>query len=297
MANAATTQRIQQLHEEALDELFDVTQTNTPLWRHWAQFPRSELNHRQRTILGLLDDLNDREACELGLRIYDCRQDAPCGTVLCPHCRQVAQRVVARRLLDHFGYCVYDQVRFLTVLCDLSYNPIVELPYLRDQFTRDLRYAFDCLPTQPRVYGFYELDVKHPEFARSKRSREVLGELGMQFGGRQRHSYLLHLHAIVDLNGGDNEKLKRRLKDSFPGKYRVRCTHLWSSRTVTQNLITLGHYMTKTRLQYSDNLYGSSVSGKARYMDFYPYPVVREITHTMREMHGKNHFAKLGYNI
>ena len=125
MASTTTDPRIVQLHQEAVDELIDVTRTDTPLWRQWAQFPRNELNHRQRTILALLDDLNDIPACELGLRIYNCTYAEPCRTVLCPHCRQLAQRAMAKHLTGKFRNCGYEQLRFLTVLCDLSYDPLV----------------------------------------------------------------------------------------------------------------------------------------------------------------------------
>jgi hypothetical protein len=204
---------------------------------------------------------------------------------------------MSRRLLQAFSQTPASDLRFLTLLCDLSYHPRSELPAKRSKLKRQLDAVLNDVPAKPRVYGAYELDVKHPQYARSSRAREVLGQLGMSFGGQQQNSYLLHLHAIVDLNGVSNDTLKQHLKDRFPGRWRVRCTNLWSSRTVEENLYVLGQYMTKTRLQYSDNLYGSSASGKARYMDFYPDFVVREVAHTLMTMHGTKKYARFSFNI
>jgi hypothetical protein len=204
---------------------------------------------------------------------------------------------MSRRLLQSFDTTPRSDLRFLTLLCDLSYDPRRELPAERKKLKRKLDTTLSGLPAKPRVYGAYEIDVKHPTYARSDRSREVLGELGMSFIGQKQNSYLLHLHAVVDLNGVRETDLKRRLKDHFPGRWRVRCTNLWSSRTVQENLYVLGQYMTKTRLQYSDNLYGGSASGKARYMDFFPDHVIRELAHTIKKMYGVNHYAKFSFNV
>jgi hypothetical protein len=294
MAKTVTAQEVYDLHDEVMDDLIDVT--NTTIWHEWAKLPRNELNHRQRTIVGLLSDINDFPACELGTHLFRCQYNDPCRSVLCPHCRQTAQNAMSRRLLQCFDTTPRSDLRFLTLLCDLSYDPRRELPAKREKLKRKLDTTLRGLPAKPRVYGAYEIDVKHPTYARSDRSREVLGELGMSFVGQKQNSYLLHLHAVVDLNGVNNDTLKKRLKDRFPGRWRVRCTNLWSSRTVQENLYVLGQYMTKTRLQYSDNLYGSSASGKARYMDFYPDHVIRELAHTIKLMYGVNHYAKFSFN-
>ncbi|MDZ7713637.1 MAG: hypothetical protein U5L06_11235 [Rhodovibrio sp.] len=134
MAKVISKQDVHDFHEEVCDELIDVT--NTTIWHEWAKLPRKDLNHRQRTIVGLGSDLNDYEACELGVDLLRCRVGRPCSTVLCPHCRQIAQKVMSKRLLRLFGQTHRSQLRFLTLLCELSYDPRSELPAKRRKLKR-----------------------------------------------------------------------------------------------------------------------------------------------------------------
>jgi hypothetical protein len=204
---------------------------------------------------------------------------------------------MARRLLHHFGYCDFEDLRFLTVLCAVSYDPRSELPHRRDRLKRKLDKAFARLSTTPRVYGAYEIDVKRPSLVTNKQSRDVLKHLDMEFVGNDTNAYLLHLHAVVDLNGGDAEQLKKALKKEFKAAYQVKATHFRSDDTVTTNLTNISNYITKTRLQYSDNIIGNGAYRKATYGSFYPDDVIRDLAVTLQNLHGQNHYAKFSHNI
>ena len=266
-----------QINEEAktLWDLFDIK--DQPRWLQYLDARPSELKHRERTIRALVSDWTDEVSCERGIRIERCGEKGRrCREVFCPRCRHEIQNVEERKVLNAFRATSESQLRFLTILLPVSYDPIRELPGNRNKAKNDLHNAVRPFPSL-RFYGAFEIDVKTPALVEKHRTADVLDQLGMD-RGRDDPAYLLHLHAVVDLGGAKRDAVSNALRKKFNTPYQVRLAQLRKDKAKTENLSNIARYMCKYRLQYANNIYGRQIYGRATYGDFYEQDVVRTIS-------------------
>jgi hypothetical protein len=287
--------------QSELQEIRDGTYdwSHQPLWQNHQRCSRPDNERRKAIVTALCDDpYQDTEAAEIGLAILHCRKRYPCGSPLCDFCRTRCQddrEQEARRL---FGHRPRQQLAFLTILTDVSYHPTTEVQARVDELRQKVR----SLQSRPRfkdvrVFGAVEVDVKFPMLhLRRRRSKEVLEGLGML--DPQKEAYLVHLHAIVDLNGVSKDALGRWFRRSFPKKYQVRLAGLRNDHTTSTSVANLARYMLKFRAQEADNLWGNKPNGQAKYGSLYRDATLRSFVrclHTIKRKPGFGSFY-LTYN-
>lgn len=246
-----------------------------PRYLQYLRIPNQDLRHLGKTIKALVSDPYDLASCERAIRMDNCSNGYPCQERHCPRCRAFIQEREARRVNTLFGQTPQNRLKFLTLLLPVSYDPITDLPVLRQATAALLHNQFKKTPGI-RVYGTFEIDIKDRWIDNSPKSQPVLEALGMDWR-RADPAYLLHLHAIVDLGNHKRDKVRQVIAERFDKPYQVRLAAFRKEQSRTENLTRIAHYMTKYRLQYADNIYGKKIYEKATYGSFYPDHVVRNV--------------------
>lgn len=269
-----------------------------PLWQRHMPCSRTNRERRRGIITALCDDpYQDPEAADIGLAILHCRKRYPCGSPLCDFCRTRRQDDREQEARQLFGHLPRQRLAFLTILTDVSYHPNTEVQYRIEELRQKVRSLRSSRFKDVRVFGAVEVDVKFPKLdLRRARSKEVLEGLGMY--DLRKEAYLVHLHAIVDLNGVSKDALGRWFRRSFPKKYQVRLAGLRNHHPTATSVANLTRYMLKFRAQEADNLWGNKPDGQAKYGSLYPDATLRFFSRCLHKINRKPGFGSfyLTYN-
>jgi len=271
------------------------------------------------TVEALFSGSTDPEALKIGVRLAKCCPREPCGLVFCPRCRKVKQDKIADEVLERFGNVPRDRLRFLTII-DSVQTDCQDLPDAFRRFRKKLANTFSQHATDATVFGYLEVDIKTPDMfigtyqnsqcvpvEHRPHAKDLLKGLGLDLDSQQLPPkfYLLHLHAIVDLDRPDLDlNSEAVLKRSFPHPYQVRVTPLWPEQprcegdrrfaSVEQSLKRISGYMLKFKLQYADNIFADD-PGKttlSKYKGAYPSS---DIVDLCKLAHAGNNFKMFGY--
>lgn len=219
-----------------------------------------KITHRQKILKALLGDKNgDFPAWQIGLQINECSKHSPCKHPLCPFCRYKHQLKSAKEMNKLFASASRSDLHFVTVLFDVTYDI--------DTITKDYidgikRQWINLIGRRARKderykgitwWGSFEVDVKSPKHVSEGRPLNTMTALGMN-DWSDKPCFLPHLHLVVNLNGVTKDEFKEDLKSLWDKSYQVRVQKFHGEKTTEENLTNLAMYMTKFRVQYSENL-------------------------------------------
>jgi hypothetical protein len=172
-----------------------------PLWQRHLKCSKPDLKRRRELVTPLCDDPVGDPTAEIGLDILTCTKRYPCGSPLCDLCRTHCQDDRQAKALRLFGHLGREQLAFLTVLTEVTYEPEREV----QARVRELRNKVRALGQHPRlnpvrVFGAVEVDVKFPKLHLRGRARKVLEAHGMIDPAKE--AYLVHLSTPSSISKG-----------------------------------------------------------------------------------------------
>lgn len=226
-----------------------------PLWpQKKVSFSKPDRNNRRQLINALVAEGSSNELLSIGFRLLMCSRSKPCGSPLCNYCRTKLQDRYQARVLRYFGKTHRDDLFWLTILDDLTYDPLQDV---QGRF-RKLRVSFreflkrNC-HKDARVFGAFEIDVKrHDLIDDNDAAIQTLQQYGLR--NEPEPAYMPHLHAIVSLDGITRDELDRQLTSLYARPSQVRLMSMRPGQTKIENLSNLARYMFKFRYQFADNI-------------------------------------------
>lgn len=227
-----------------------------PFWpKEGIQFNPNDKSHRRKLITALADKRCSPALNQLAYELYMCSSDTQCGSPLCNYCRTRLQDRIEKRVLSYFGESKRSELRFLTVLHDVTYSPVTDAPKLQKYLKRKMKRVFENAPTlkNMKVFGGFELDAKKPSTMENKEEAvSLLRQYGMVSSSAV--AYMPHFHAIVDLNSTDVQVLKSALRAVFSKPKQISVGSLYKDKTKEYHLGKLARYMFKFRYHFADNI-------------------------------------------
>jgi len=226
-----------------------------PYWptRNIAFTPRDKSN-RRKLIEALLAPSASNEQMSIGLQLLGCNREYRCGSPLCNYCRTQFQNRAEKRANAYFAATSQSNLYFLTVLSDLTYNPLLQARPQIDKLKASLRGCFRRhFQKQVRAFGALEVDVKRPDLAAA--NTEAIKLLNnYNFQQNAGHAFMPHLHTIIELDGVSADEFKKTTRAIFTKPKQVVLTPFRSSNTKQFNLRNTARYPIKFRYQYADNI-------------------------------------------
>lgn len=238
-----------------------------PLWpTKGIAFTPTDRTNRRKLIEGLVVDGNGMEQQMLGYQLLQCDgADQRCGSPLCNFCRTHQQNSFEGRMLKYFSQSNPQNLIWLTILNDLSYQPLTEIPFQLKRFRTSVREFFKLhYGKQVRALGAFEIDVKSPIDA-TDTAAALLTEYGWQANGKP--PYMLHLHAVVELDNWSPKAFGDEMRQLYGKTKQVTVKPLLSHKPLTQNLSTMARYCLKFRYQFADNIMRDKPSYGSRFDD------------------------------
>ncbi len=102
---------------------------NQPLWpQKNISFSKPDRTNRRKLIEALLAKGSIDELLSIGYRLLMCSPSTPCRSPLCNSCRTKLQDRYQARVLKYFGKTHRDDLFWLTILDDLTYDPLQDVP-------------------------------------------------------------------------------------------------------------------------------------------------------------------------
>lgn len=225
-----------------------------------------------------------------------------CNSPFCPRCRHKRQKVAAKLAILKLSHVPRDQLRFLTILLPVLYQPDkTDLKNKRDETKKLITKALRPL-TDVRLFGYFEIDVKAAsDLDINSRAYKVLSDLDLMpfAGGAFEYPYLLHYHAIVDLGQYTVAQFRSALQPDFPHNYQINIKQLYAQKLVSENIHDLAFYMLKFRAQFSTNVFADDDTenkSMAHYRELYPEKLMSEYVSLVHDV-GKFKFFKFHRNI
>lgn len=265
-----------------------------PLWPYKKQFK----TNMRRTFLSARDKTNRRKLIEalvhptssnelriIGYEILTCCPSFRCRSPLCNYCRTKMQNSYEDRMLRYFKNSNHDDLYWLTILSDVTYNPIddvaLELEMLKDKLRR--RFQHPKLSKNISAFGAIEIDVKHPDqFSDNLLARKMMKEYQLINNGQV--AYMPHMHLVVDLKEISAVDFRKHLTDKFSKMKQITLSPLRKSNSKEHNLSTLARYCFKFRYQFSNNILRAKSSYGVRFDD----DTLREYTQVIHSIKGQN---------
>jgi hypothetical protein len=219
---------------------------------------KSKIHQRKYVIESLCKDFTDIPARTLAGRLYHCVPRTPCNQPYCPMCRHKQQAKFSRKMVKAFGHVPVNQLRFITILYSVHYDPSAIALYVINDLKKQFRNVINHLPnwanTDLRFLGAFEIEALLAKSITTPNKIAALDPLGRD-PSSDLPFYLLHFHAVIDLGSMTDAHLRKLLtRNIFPHPYQVRIQQLHSDKSVKENLKQLASYMLKFRLQHSDRL-------------------------------------------
>jgi hypothetical protein len=244
----------------SMKDVFKTIQDSNYRWKDqpfWPQkrisFTTKDRGNRRRLIEALVSKKSTDELRSIGYQLLECTRVNPCGSPLCNYCRTKLQDKYQKRVLQYFGNTASENLIWLTILDDLTYDPMNDAQRQIDKMRSSLRGLLDRnFPKQVRLFGGFEIDVKLPKNLADSDSNNLLLEYGLQDNNKR--ACMPHLHAIVDLGKISRQIFSNRLKNYFSKSSQISTSKLRPEYTKEDNLISLARYPFKFRYQFADNI-------------------------------------------
>jgi len=209
-------------------------------------------------------------------KLARCKQSRRCCQILCPVCRSARQMEAAEQIVSEFADVSESEIKFMTLLISVE-KDAAALPSRMEDTRKRLRNALNNnkvrlgADEKPfNMVGAFECDLKNlaTQADASLRSQELVKGLGLD-PQHKPSQYLLHLHAVVGpLDKPRLKALKAIIEKALGGllPYQLHFKSLHTDTEKSVNLATLGRYMYKARLQFSDNIFDDNwMQKKAKY--------------------------------
>lgn len=229
-------------------------------------FTPTDRTNRRKLIEALVADGNGFDQQMLGYQLLQCDGNKQlCGSPLCNFCRTHQQNSFEARMLKYFGNSNRQNLFWLTILNDLSYQPLTDIPLQLERYRVSVREFFKRhYGKQVRALGAFEIDVKSPIDATDP-AANLLTEYGWQANGQP--PYMLHLHAVVELDGWSPQAFGDELRQLYAKTKQVTVKPLLTNKPLTENLSSMARYCLKFRYQFADNILRDKPSYGSRFDD------------------------------
>lgn len=190
-----------------------------------------------------------------------CRKGAYCNSSYCKTCRNknsfsLYYRVNRRHNETHGDDTeARENLRFVTILFELA--PI-DYQTIKDAVTRAKRGLAGIRRSFPGLWlmGRIELEAIDVERVFKSRACERKMESIRELNGGHKHSYgkdmiLVHLHAIMFLNGHDEDVVRDKLKKKWPTSRSIKIDRLHKDKPIKTSLKNMCFYLLKDRIRYN----------------------------------------------
>jgi hypothetical protein len=239
-----------------------------PLWpTKKIAFTASDRTNRRKLIEALFDiDATDKQR-SIGNTLLKCSKEFRCGSPLCNSCRTSFQDAFEERVFRYFGATNQSNLFSLTLLDNLTYDPINDA----HEQIRKLRISVrGCLQRHfqksVRAFGAFEIDVKRPDLnEENSQAVDLLRRYGFQKDAGR--AYMPHLHAIIELDGISAREFRAKLRSVYTKPSQITVAALRSGNTKEENLTKLARYPIKFRYQFADNILRNKPSYGSRFDD------------------------------
>lgn len=239
-----------------------------------------DISRRKALIKALVEPIGSAQLQKIGLQILHCTVKAPCGSPLCNRCRTEMQNKTEDKALRFFSSSNHSDLYFLTVIDELTYNPVQDMAKSWGSLKRRLKDCFKdpAVKNKFTAYGLFEVDVKVPQ------QTQVQHNFLKLYGWTQSNNYgfMPHFHAIVDLQGNDPGEFRKHLRKTFTRLKQVMLKPYDTGQSQNRNIRSLSRYMCKFRYQYADNV----IVQKSTYKNCFEPALLRQYTELTHEMMG-----------
>lgn len=260
-----------------------------------------KVKHRQAVINACFADPADMAAIRIGAGLMLCSTRTPCNSPFCPMCRHAQQQRFAQEVGSAFANVPNADLRFLTILLSVHYDPadltLDLINRVKKQLQNFKRSRHLLYGKHVRWLGAFEVDAKQASEVKTTNQVRALIPLGYDQSD-QRPFYLLHFHAVVDLAGLESDQVRSVLTHFYPHAYQVKLQSLRSDKDKATNLRDLSTYMLKFRIQQSDNLHCDdnddqpATYKRTVYTDLYQPSLIRS---SAKIVYGLNKFQGMAF--
>lgn len=287
-------------------EVADIRSQSRIIWRPDSQplwpvknitFTDNDKSLRRRLIKALMSTSATDELQILGYRIFKCSPSYPCKSPLCNYCRTKIQDRYQRRVLKYFKTAKKKNIFWVTILDDLTYSPVTDVPKRSVSLKRKIKGAFQKSPIirHAKVFAAFELDVKKPsQIEENEEAIDLLTEYGLL--DNDEAAFMPHYHAIVAVDDMvDKAQLAGELRKILLKSKQVSVGRLHIDKTKEDNLKTLARYMFKFRYQFADNI----LKDKPSYGNRFDDDTLRLYAQSVHSIIGKRGLVQydLSYNL
>ena len=196
-------------------------------------------------------------------KIEDCGSGAYCNSSYCRDCRNKNSLAQSRKLIGLYrnyyseDHEARENMRFVTVLCELvkpNHTAVLE----------SLKRAKLALTTLRRrkslpgllLFGRFELEAIDIGRVFQLRTCDRKVETIRALNGDREESFgrdmiLVHFHAVMFLNGHDEEVVRNKLKLRWPVPYGISIKRLYKDQSIEDSIRKLCSYPLKDRYRYN----------------------------------------------
>ena len=259
-------------------EVKEIRSQSRIIWRPDSQplwpvknitFTNNDKYLRRHLIKALMASVASDDLQVLGYCIFKCSPSYPCKSPLCNYCRTKIQKRYQNRVLKYFNSAMKKNIFWVTILDDLTYDPVKDVPKRSVSLKRKIKGAFQKSPVicHARVFAAFELDVKKTDqMEENNAAINLLSQYGLLDNGEA--AFMPHYHAIVAIDDMTTpEQLAGELRKIFSKSKQVSVGRLHLDKTKEDNLKTLARYMFKFRYQFADNILKDKPSYGSRFDD------------------------------
>ena len=261
-----------------------------PLWpKASVSFSQKDDYHRRAILRALTAPEAPKELQDLGYQIFMCSRSHECGSPFCHHCRHKLGKRYLKRIKQYFSDEDMNDLFWITVLDDLTYDPVADIPKWIDPFRNRLKRSVKNSPmlNEAKLFGLIELDAKKPvEFEDENSSRQTLSYYGMK--ATDEVAYMPHFHGIVAVPSSMRDYVGDELRREFTKPSQVTVKPFFQHKTKADNLKELTKYMMKYRTRFSDNV----KNGKPAYGSDFSPDVMRSFVQAVHASKGDRGIRK-----
>lgn len=259
-------------------------------------YTRDDKYRRRHLIQALTSPVASQDLQNLGYSLFMCSLNYPCKSPLCNYCRTKMQDRYEKRVLWYFNASQRQNIYWLTVLDDVTYNPIFDAPIRQNYLKRKIKRVLENTPSlkTAKAFAAFELDVKSPsQMLNKQKAMTLLARYNMTHPSNV--AFMPHFHAIIDLNGTHPDDMRKAFRRSFTKPYQISVSGMWNDLTKQHHLSQMTRYMFKFRYQFADNIMRS----KPRYDIRFDDQTMRLYAETILAMTGDRGVRQyeLKYNI
>lgn len=267
---------------------------NRIIWRseHQPVWPTKKIfynddDHTRRKMLirALTSPTASPEVQNIGADLFCCGTSGYfCNSPLCNHCRTNYQDRYQKKILNTFKGYNSNDLYWLTIIDDLTYDPINHVPQwkrnFKDRIKRNMKSIFG---NSAKLYGALEIDAKQTsKIVANQKAFDLLSEYGLDTSHPV--AYMPHFHGIVAVQGTSASAFGDKLRDNFTKSHQISVSRLHIDKSKRKNISNMARYMFKFRYQFADNIKVDKPSYKTRFDD----DTMRTYAQVIHDMKGDN---------